>query len=1189
MPDGSAPNIDLTREQIEFLSKYLHVPESQLKGFFKGKGTKKDAAARIKEIKTNYKAYETAKADIDALFKKIETETDLSLVPEVAKHIVKIRDRVMVIAVKVLGAAAEEPQFGWGATELNRIIPALQQFGEKAAQMAATVKLPPPPIPPRKTDLFDTLKAQVLGFKMFEDQAGLTWAMAQTPIEDDPEPEAKRATAFAAHNALCGAALSKIDGLRGQVSVAMPQDEVWDVERLAVIARDALFTDRRAEIDAIVAALNAHAKKGMETRAIAGNEIAKTEIARDTRIASEEAKLKKATDALQAKVGKLERDRDAATGFQQKRDLDAEYKAEKERLDAMRQKMLQLEAYQQSASDRLEKMKEATDAQFKEDQLAKVFKAAESPEAGFQNWLEEEKTNGVIVKPMKEPLFGEELAQAIAELTSGLSEDVLASQINALKPIYTASAQNIVISAKLYLNEPDITEITTAQCDTLHKILNNALSLLPGGHYGEAKVLADSTGELWKTFKDARIFQLPKVAETGETARDALQRRIDQAGVSLDRLWGLGGDADGALRTKLDALGPALIEAMKVPPVDLRDVEKSLAALEVEIGNAASTIKPLDAMELSARNKAEETEAAITEKLLDLYQTKEISEGDVSTVDPDHLLSTTAPDGTVKFYEIETGKDGRVDKFDKAAKSIPPEAVERLRAQMEMLAALKESNAAGMADAIRQAAQDAEDLLKAIVAGAGDYERVTTALDAFEKTYKKKSNFTEWRPAGVDDLRLRKDKFTTTYAGSMTPSDAAVKAEALQEEAAQLEIASGKLEAEYKRVKTLLENVETSMAAKKKGQDGTLGQVLTDLIKAKKVAAVDTSAMGVMEQAAAERMQEEIARSIDYLIQMGHHGTGVQGEFRDRLRDLNRTLDTKSDFGIKEAEKGAKALETELAAEAAKVLIKPSDDPTAYLTNILALVKGNVAAAAKVEKLKSDATEAEKAAAAALTKVKDALDKEEKTLSNHTEYKTVYDAMMKELSNAKQSYDKNKDAEYAASQFSVLQRRAKELASDIGDLTTSSVPVVGFDYAGKQDGLVKNITKVGKDAVAAAAIMMKRASEEQKAQHADALGKVEKALSLANTAALQKVPEFSAKLATDLEAALKLEGDSRKAALSKLREQSLSELRRMQVRLQNDPALIVYRDNPFDHGEAWPQFAATLHNAEVDMLRGLKP
>jgi hypothetical protein len=78
-------------------------------------------------------------------------------------------------------------------------------------------------------------------------------------------------------------------------------------------------------------------------------------------------------------------------------------------------------------------------------------------------------------------------------------------------------------------------------------------------------------------------------------------------------------------------------------------------------------------------------------------------------------------------------------------------------------------------------------------------------------------------------------------------------------------------------------------------------------------------------------------------------------------------------------------------------------------------------------------------------------------------------------------------------------------------------------------------------------------------------------------------------LATDLEAALKLEGDSRKAALSKLREQSLSELRRMQVRLQNDPALVVYRDNPFDHGAAWPQFAATLHNAEVDMLRGLKP
>jgi hypothetical protein len=1189
MPDGSAPNIELTREQIEFLSKYLHVPESQLKGFFKGKGTKRAAAARIKEIKTNYKAYETAKADMDALFKKIETETDLSLVPEVAKEIIRIRDRVMVIADKVWGAAAEEPQFGWGATELNRLMPALQRFGEKAAQMAATVKLPPPPIPPRKTDLFDTLKAQVQGFEAFEDQAGLTWLMAKTPIEDDPEPEAKRATAFAAHETLCKAAYSKIGGLRGQVSIATPQDEVWDVERLAVIARDALFTDRRAEIDAIVAALNAHAKKGMETRAIAGNEIAKTEIARDTRIASEEAKLKKATDALQAKVGKLERDRDAATGFQQKRDLDAEYKAEKERLDAMRQKMLQLEAYQQSASARLEKMKEATDAQFKEEQLAKVFTAAESPEAGFQKWLEkEEKDDGVMVKPKKEPLSGEKLAEAIAELTSGLSEDVLASQINALKPIYTASAQNIVISAKMYLNEPDITEITTAQCATLHKILDNALSLLPGGHYGEAKVLADSTGELWNKFKDARIFQLPKVAETGETARDALQRRIDQAGVSLDRLWGLGGDADGALRTKLDALGPALIEAMKVPPVDLRDVEKSLAALEVEIGNAASTIKPLDGKELSARKEAKETEAAITKKLLGLYQTKEISEGDVSTVDSDHLLSITL-DGTVKFYEIETGKDGRVDKFDKAAKSIPPEAVERLRAQMEMLAALNESNAAGMADAIRQAAQDAEDLLKAIVAGAGDYERVTTALNAFEKTYQKKSNFIEWRPTGVDDLRLRKDKFTTTYAGSMTPSDAAVKAEALQEEAAQLEIASGKLEAEYKRVKTLLENVETSMAAKQKGQDGTLGQVLTDLIKAKKVAPVDTSAMGVMEQAEAEKMQQDIAQSIDYLIQMGHHGTGVQGEFRDRLRDLNRTLDTKSDFGIKEAEKGAKALETELAAEAAKVLIKPSDDPTEYLKNILALVKGNVTAAAKVEKLKFDATEAENAAAAALTKVKDALDKNEKTLSNHTEYKTVYDAMMKELSNAKQSYDKNKDAEYAATQFSVLQRQAEDLASDIGDLTTSSVPVVGYDYAGKQDGLVKNITKVGGGAVTAAKTMMERASEDQKAKHKVALGKVEKALSLANTAALQKVPEFSAKLATDLEAALKLEGDSRKAALSKLREQSLSELRRMQVRLQNDPALVVYRDNPFDHGAAWPQFAATLHNAEVDMLRGLKP
>jgi len=85
MPDGSAPNIELTREQIEFLSKYLHVPESQIKGFFKGKGTKRAAAARIKEIKTNYKAYETAKADMDALFKKIETETDLSLCPKLQR------------------------------------------------------------------------------------------------------------------------------------------------------------------------------------------------------------------------------------------------------------------------------------------------------------------------------------------------------------------------------------------------------------------------------------------------------------------------------------------------------------------------------------------------------------------------------------------------------------------------------------------------------------------------------------------------------------------------------------------------------------------------------------------------------------------------------------------------------------------------------------------------------------------------------------------------------------------------------------------------------------------------------------------------------------------------------------------------------------------------------------------------
>ena len=1168
---------DFSDAQMRFLGRYLGPLEAmiQKRSLFRRKKTRqnnnREVAEAIATLKSDFSIWLEARDAAMEKIEEIEIRHDLSRVPAQAEKVAALRRRHLDIVTQVRAAPEDAPIFPQGVADmrtLGRLVDALA--GEIDAAIAALV-------PPAPTELFDRSLAQVEGIAAFRDNPTLSPSIASKRLEDDGA-ETQRATALREHTRLCEAARVEVTRLRDRFVAAGEGADLEKRARIAVMDLELALKPVHASLSGAVA-LGATAT--LEDMSQGGDEVAAREVARTDRLKADAERLDRALEKIDDKIDGLRQEAGAAEGFQEKRALLAQIAEETDRRDALDDRARQMDAYRASAAQRVEKMLGAVSLQAAaEDRLAEIDPDADDLDATLTEWAEQRPEGARPIAPLDPD-------NAMSRKEIRTEQEVILANIVYLKTAVARSASKIVVDAKLYPDETDVTEISNAQRDSLLRMLTLAEGLCGKDKHAEARALHRDVQSLWRDFIAARSFALPDPPENGPDLSKRVTRAVKQLAASIERLWGMGGD-DVPFRDRLKDLkdDAAAAEAEEVP--DYRAILAEIDAMERDLALALRDAAQLTPEDEDAKQEAALTASKLAGSLLSLYRTEPIAEGDIAGVHPNDLLVVVQDDGSKAYHRIKLRDDDTVQRRED--KHIPREAIDALRQQMQMLDQMAASEVAGSTEAIAAAAQKAEEMRAAIAGGAADYKRVTDALLAFDRKMADKK-LKEWRMNGAEPLTARKAKFASSYAASMLPGDAATEAEQLLSEAEALVAATGPLKEKYKDVKGTLDGIENKLSAKPKGDDATLGKVLADLIR-NGPAAVSTGPLSIAEMTEVQRLQEEITAALDKIKELGQHGTGVQGVLRKSLGEVRKTLETKSEQGVLKAEQDAATLDGQVDAELARVQVRPSDDPMAYLRQIAALTKGAAKACEDKEAAKTRAGELRESAKTELAAAKTALD-EATRLASKVEYKAVFDSLESQYKSADKAWNKGKgDAEAAISAFEPVISNAKELASDLGNLTPVRTGGEIVDLDGFEAALKTNMGKVGEAAVAAGRVMSTLAAQsEDQSGDADLDAAMTKVRTiLGEVAGLSNVIAFPPGLQGEIDTTL-TERDpvKKKADMATLRETVLSEIRRIANRIEDDPVLEVYRDNPFDHGGSWPQFRATLLALETQVLKSLNP
>jgi hypothetical protein len=1159
---------DFTSEQIQFLSKYLKPIEAKIKKKKIFRSSKKREANNaevqqaIETLKSDYADWIKIKEDMADRLAKFELKYDLSKLPAQKTALADLQRRHDAVIRDVRSAPKDAPIFKDGEWELKLLRTELRQL-DRAAQ-AATDALAPPPV----TILFETSISEIDKMAAFGDHPTLSAKIVATAL-DDQTAEAARQAAVRDHAALCTAAKTEVGRLRDALLAGGDQADLEKQARMAVFD---LRAARQVSLTALSAAVASGANAKLLEMSQGGDVVATREVARKDRLAADAGRLATALTKIDEKITGLQEDLDAAEGFQERRALLAEISAERDRKAELDTRAKQMVAYEAGAAHRLELITDAEDKrEASEAAIAGIDPDGPDLDAQLAAWA-----------------TGRE--GAIAPLETDNQENwklLIAANIVSLKALVKTSSEKIVVDKKLYPDEADLTEISAAQYDTLLTMLTLAEDLCGKDKHAEARALNGDAMDLFGEFKQSRTFVLPDLPDEALDTGKRVASALKAVAVSIDRLWGLGGE-DGPLRTRHKTLSDQADAAGRETPPDYRAVLAGIDALERDVGLAlreAAQPKPAD---IAAKKAAGETSSKINESLLSMYRTEPVTEGEVGGIHPNDLLVVTASDGSKEYHRIRLRDEETVQRRED--KKIPREAIDALRQQTQMLELLAQSEGAGCAEAVEEAARKAEEMRAAITGGAADYKRVTDALKAFDKAMGDKK-LKEWRMNGIQDLTARKDKFESSYAASMLPADAASEAESLRDEAKAKVTATAAVKTKYERVKGVLDGIENKLSAKPKGSDATLGKVLADLIK-KGPAAVSTGPLSVQEMAEVQRLQRHIEASIEEIKHLGQHGTGMQGELRKQLTSIRKTLDTKSEQGVNSAEQSAATLNRSVDTKLAEVSINPSTDALDYLRQIHALTNSVAKASREKVDAQEKAAELKESAKAAVAAAKTALDGAT-NLSSKVEYTAIYDSLKSQYESANKAWNKGKgDAEAAISGFEPVISNATELESDLKSLTKVKISSKSVDITGFQTALQNNIGKVASSAEAAATLIKTQAdqSEEQTANTdlQTAITKVQATLRLVGT--LSGVPTFPTTLQAEVDAAVaETDATKKKADLAKIREKTLTEIRRIRGRLRDDPALAAYRDNPFDHGASWPQFEAAILSCETEVIKSLNP
>ncbi|WP_428927794.1 hypothetical protein [Marinibacterium sp. SX1] len=1196
MPDDQSPAVELTIEQMSFVSRYLKVIPK--KGWTKKKSTYRELVQRIEtandRIKRNYLEFDRLRDTVTALVSEMERESDeLSAQYQAAAKVdarnrntdfetalKAYRDRLAQLkktasekAAEVETAPVDAPLFDHGK----------QSFGIYQGLLNGHRNgLPDLPPPVVRSGIGPILRMgeRVAAMRALDGVGGMTREMAEKALEDG-DADARRAEALEGHDQVCdqaGAAIALLveEALEGG---GRTDAQLRDVaERVA----DGVAVDCAPYLADLREVLNAQAVArlaALQGDDTATGDIARRETFRLDQITARTGRLDTAITALDAKVDQLLVDKTNATGFNEKRDLAARYEAEKARLGDLKARRAQLEMYTDQLAGRLARLDQAN------DDYNGALDLAQDPAAFL-----------AALDPLPAAPEGTALLLLGGQVDGG---GYLVGQIAENRERYDRALNRVAVQDQLFLGEESLTDISAEQHAALHGILDKAEAQIEDGRVAEGKALVAEADRLYFRFLGANKFPLPDLPDVPPSRADQTERDIKRLSVRLDRFWGRGGDGDEALRGRLDGLIAARGDALTVAPISLATVEDGIRDFEKAL-DAAERGFVVNPQDQEAREAAGAAGNDIRKGLLDLFRTHKVDEANVGKVPPDRLLVIDNDDGTRSYHEIEAHKSGTEPR--RKTSHIPREAMQMLLDKARMLEALAACESPDCADMITEAVTAAQGDLAAIKGGAKDYDHIAEQLRKCDVLLGHKL-FAEWLPAGFGETKAGLETFRKGYVTKMKPAEARAKVDEIHQALTGHKAAAEALKTRYKEVSATLTGIETDLAGGRSAASDGLARKLEALVKAGPdalVAGLDRDGLDQAEETAIDALIATLRDDMVLLAAKARDSKALEGRHATRLGVAWQTIESKTADGIDGAERIGTELRQAMTDEMAELAGLDVATGGADALRRLATFLGGAA------KGHRDKDTAEGKAETARSKLRTQLDtakshlkKNRKRMTNYREYKAIYDSLDKQYEQTKHIHEKSGDADAALSQYKMQLSTAEELNAEMGDTTGitgqdgGSVSTEFISQFGA--AVVKNLGHT-QEAAAKTGGMIKERAEEDADQKADAglqgnVDAVRAVLALVGRDQVKALATLKASARTDVDDALALPTThpERKKRLALAREGALAAVRDIRAGLDADPALKVYRDNPFDKGAAWPAVVAALHDLETRIIRDLDP
>ncbi|MAC80432.1 MAG: hypothetical protein CML66_20470 [Rhodobacteraceae bacterium] len=1191
MPDDQSTTNELSLDQIIFVSKYLKVvPKPSWRPFGKSNA---DEIRRVESanetVKRNFGEFQRARdhvarqiaemvriagdrlkqyqaaADADPLNKDPEFVRDIG---EFGKRLAELKTKVRDKVKEVGDAPETAPRFGDGAQ-------ALLGYGQDLTRLEDDLPDLPPVVVRSVVGSLLAIAARVSDMKAFVGVGGLSREMAERRIDDDAA-ETRRVRALEDYDDVCDKARKAIDGIideaRGQTrrTDGQMRDEA---ETLA----SAVPGDCAPYLAALRAVLNEAALSLVQELKGDGDKTAEREVYRLDELRKRTGKLDTGITAIETRLVELQQERANATGFNEKREITAQYKAEKARLDELKARRAQFDLYKDAFAGRMARLEAV------KDQYNSALDIAADPDTFLQ---------------ARAPLPPATEITKFALLGGPMKKGVSIGDIEEYRARFKRASTTVVPQDQLFMGEPGVSDITGAQFQALSTLLDKARQMAEAGQLAEGQALLKEAIRLFGVFQESTKFMLPAVPEAPPSQIDRTERDLKRLSVQLDRFWGRGGDGDDALRKRLDEIVKARDTALNKAPLALSDVEDAIVDFrrQLDAAERGFVTNPQDQL---SRDKAAGAGNQIKKDLLNLFETRPVAEADVGKIDSRRLLIVRDGNGNRSYHEILTQKDGTQTRRKNS--HVPREAMEMMLEKARMLDALAGCESPDCAEMIDAAVNEAEADLLAIKGGDKAYDHIASQIKKCEVLVGDKL-FGEWLPAGFGDVKVRYQTFKKDYARTMRPGDASAKADEFHDALTQLKKDAETLKTDYKTVSGKLDKVSTDLDGKK-AKAGTLGQKLEKMVKDGPEVLIKKLSLGRMskdEHAEVTRLMGTLRTDLKYLKDKSKDFHGLEGRLAGRIAVARQTLDTKTTDGVQRAGQIADELARDARDQAND--LDALDIGANGLADFRKLVDFVSRAAGGVRTKDDLKTRAERERLALKGEIETArafLKKNRGKMGSYTEYAAVCDSIDKQYQSITAVYARTGDADQALSQLTQQTRSAKQLNDEMKDnllVPEQSGKKVTTDFITRfGEELAKSLGHV-QDNAATLGLAIKERSEEDEGQKGNAdlqrnVAAVKAVLELAKRGEVTALAALKPSIKDDIDRLLALAPTTagRKAGLATAREAALANVRDIRARLDADPALKVYRDNPFDKGASWPALASALHQLETRLIKDLDP